>query len=71
MQTATCTLIAYATDQKKILRISSIRFIFQFVIQATTGGGNEGDIAVDDVAVLDGECEYIVAQSMSDTFDCQ
>ena len=43
-------------------------FHIQYVIQATTGGGNKGDIAIDDVAVLDGECEYIVAQSMSDKF---
>ena len=36
----------------------------KFVIEGTTGDGSEGDIAIDDMSVLDGNCKKIIAQGM-------
>ena len=36
----------------------------QYVIRATAGGGTEGDIAIDDVSLVDGECEHITHQGI-------
>ena len=36
----------------------------KFVIEATTSGGSEGDIAIDDMSVLDGNCKKIIAQGL-------
>ena len=38
-------------------------FFLQFVLEGTVGGGKQGDIAVDDLTVLDGACETILEQS--------
>ena len=38
------------------------RYLFQFVLEGTVGGGSKGDIAVDDLMVLDGNCETILKQ---------
>ena len=34
----------------------------QFIIEGTVGNGSRGDIALDDLTVLDGVCEKIIAQ---------
>ena len=34
------------------------------VLEGTTGDGREGDIAIDDMSVLDGNCKKIIAQGM-------
>ena len=36
----------------------------KFVVEGTTGDGREGDIAIDDMSVLDGNCKKIIAQGM-------
>ena len=36
----------------------------KFVIEGTTGDGSEGDIAIDDMSVLDGNCKKIIAQGL-------
>ena len=36
----------------------------KFVIEGTTCDGSEGDIAIDDMSVLDGNCKKIIAQGM-------
>ena len=36
----------------------------KFVIEGMTGDGSEGDIAIDDMSVLDGNCKKIIAQGM-------
>ena len=36
----------------------------KFVIEGTTSGGSEGDIAIDDMSVLDGNCKKIIAQGL-------
>ena len=38
------------------------RYLFQFVLEGTVGDGSKGDIAVDDLMVLDGNCETILKQ---------
>ena len=48
---------------------SQIIYIFfmlftKFVIEGTTSGGSEGDIAIDDMSVLDGNCKKIIAQGL-------
>ena len=40
----------------------SLSSINQFVLEGEIGRGHEGDIAVDDMAVLEGNCEKIVLQ---------
>ena len=40
----------------------SISSINQFVVEGKIGRGHEGDIAVDDMAVLEGNCQKIVLQ---------
>ena len=37
----------------------------QYIIRATAGGGKKGDVAIDDVSVVDGVCEHITRQGMS------
>ena len=36
----------------------------KFVIEGTTSGGSEGDIAIDDMSVLDGNCKKIITQGL-------
>ena len=36
----------------------------KFVVEGTTADGNEGDIAIDDLSVLDGNCDKIITQGM-------
>ena len=36
----------------------------KFVIEGTTSDGSEGDIAIDDMSVLDGDCKKIIAQGL-------
>ena len=36
----------------------------KFVIEGTTSDGSEGDIAIDDMSVLDGNCKKIIAQGL-------
>lgn len=40
-------------------------FIHQFVIEGTVGAGSKGDIALDDLTILDGTCEMITRQGRS------
>ena len=40
----------------------SLSSINQFVLEGEIGKGHEGDIAVDDMAVLEGSCVKIVLQ---------
>ena len=42
----------------------SLSSINQFVLEGEIGRGHEGDIAVDDMAVLEGNCEKIILQGM-------
>lgn len=37
----------------------------QFVIEGTVGAGSKGDVALDDLMVLDGICEIILRQGKS------
>ena len=41
---------------------NSLSSVNQFVLEGEIGRGHEGDIAVDDMAVLEGSCEKIVLQ---------
>ncbi|XP_020625530.1 uncharacterized protein LOC110062928 [Orbicella faveolata] len=41
---------------------------FQFVIEGVIEGGSSGDIAIDDVTVLDGNCSKIVKQESPDCY---
>ena len=40
----------------------SLSSINQFVLEGVIGRGHEGDVAVDDMAVLEGNCVKIVLQ---------
>ena len=42
--------------------IDTLSSIIQFVLEGEIGRGHEGDIAVDDMAVLEGSCVKIVLQ---------
>ncbi|KAM7440722.1 hypothetical protein ABFA07_010120 [Porites harrisoni] len=39
---------------------------YKFVLEGTVGGGSKGDIAMDDLMVLDGNCETILKQGSPD-----
>ena len=41
----------------------------QFILEGVTGGGNEGDIAVDDLTLLEGSCETVTHQGKIWTVD--
>ena len=44
------------------LNCNSLSSVNQFVLEGEIGRGHEGDVAVDDMAVLEGSCEKIVLQ---------
>ena len=44
------------------VNFDSLSSINQLVLEGEIGRGHEGDIAVDDMAVLEGSCEKIVLQ---------
>ncbi|XP_020614800.1 MAM and LDL-receptor class A domain-containing protein 2-like [Orbicella faveolata] len=39
---------------------------YKFVIEGTVGNGSKGDIAVDDLTVMDGVCDEIIKQASPD-----
>ena len=44
------------------VNFDSLSSINQLVLEGEIGRGHEGDIAVDDMAVLEGSCEKIILQ---------
>jgi len=42
--------------------------LYKFVLEGTVGDGSKGDVAVDDLTILDGICETIIKQTRPDCY---
>ena len=64
-----CITIIIAIITTRIVDVIVILFIIvitvfhKFIIEGTVGYGSSGDIALDDLTLLDGNCKTVVTQS--------
>ncbi|PFX15365.1 G-protein coupled receptor GRL101 [Stylophora pistillata] len=62
-ETIVWTLSGNQGDQWKFGQTALIsRDAYRFIIEGTVGGGSSGDIALDDLTLLDGNCQTIITQ---------